>query len=95
MPMGAVVFVDFWLAPKLGFQNNYAERSGITFNWAAGLTWFVTLAVCTLLVFYGGVQIFFVSLPGWFVAAALYILLSKTLQRKAQPAPAPLASSAS
>ena len=28
------------------------------------------------------VQIFFVSLPGWFVAAVLYIVLSKIYQKK-------------
>jgi purine-cytosine permease-like protein len=81
MPMGAVVFVDFWLARRLGFQDNYAQRRGIAFNWAAGLTWFITLAVCVALVRYAGVAIFFVSLPGWFVAVALYIVLSHWFQR--------------
>ncbi len=83
MPMGAVVFVDFWLFRRLGFQDNYAARRGIAFNWAAGLTWFVTLAVCALLVRYAGIQIFFVSLPGWFVAAALYVALGRVLHRRA------------
>ena len=49
MPMGAVVFVDFWLSRRFGFQPNYAEHSGTDFNWAAGLTWFATLAGCVLL----------------------------------------------
>jgi TRAP-type C4-dicarboxylate transport system permease small subunit len=31
------------------------------------------------------VQIFFVSLPGWFVAAVLYIVLSKFYQKKVRP----------
>lgn len=69
MPMGAVVFVDFWLARRLGFQDAYAERSGSTFNWVAGLAWFLTLATCVLLVQFAGIEIYFVSLPGWFVAA--------------------------
>jgi purine-cytosine permease-like protein len=86
MPMGAVVFVDFWLSKRLGFQPNYAERTGTDFNWAAGLTWFATLAGCVLLVLKGGIQLYFVSLPGWFLAAILYITLSRLLQR---PAPAP------
>lgn len=80
MPMGAVIFVDFWLMKRLGLQDSYAERHGLTFNWAAGLTYFVTVAVCILLVKFAGVQIYFVSLPGWFVAAALYIGLSKRIQ---------------
>ncbi|MFC1761300.1 hypothetical protein ACFL6U_04380 [Planctomycetota bacterium] len=82
MPMGAVIFVDFWLIKKLGLQSNYAELSGKAFNWAAGLTWFVTLGVSWGLVQYTGMQIFFVSLPGWFVAAILYVVLSKFYQQK-------------
>ncbi len=82
MPMGAVVFVDFWLSQRFGFQPYYAEKTGIGINWAAGLTWLLTLATCWALVQFAGVQIFFVSLPGWFVAAILYVLLSKLMQRE-------------
>lgn len=89
MPMGAVVFVDFWLMRRLGLRDNYAARSGIGFNGAAGAAWLVTLAACVGLVYLnpeiGGIrpfQIYFVSLPGWFLAAALYIVLSAALQRK-------------
>ncbi len=82
MPMGAVVFVDFWLAERLGFRSEYASRAGIRFNWAAGLTWFLTLAGCVALVSRGHVQIFFVSLPGWFLAAVVYVVLSRLYQRR-------------
>ncbi|RKY12391.1 MAG: hypothetical protein DRP65_01440 [Planctomycetota bacterium] len=85
MPMGAVVFVDFWLIKKFGLQSNYAELSGKVFNWAAGLAWFLTLGVCVYFVKYAGIQIFFVSLPGWFVAAALYIGISILYQKKLRP----------
>ena len=81
MPMGAVVFVDYYLMNKFGLERNYAERTGIGFNWAAGLTWFVTLAACWSLVRLEYIGIFFVSLPGWFFAAVLYIVLSKLFQR--------------
>jgi purine-cytosine permease-like protein len=83
MPMGAVVFVDFWLSRRFGFRPNYAEYAGTDFNWAAGLTWFATLAGCVLLVLMGGIQLYFVSLPGWFLAAILYVTLSRLLQRPA------------
>ncbi|MBN2295024.1 MAG: hypothetical protein JXM70_21525 [Pirellulales bacterium] len=82
MPMGAVIFVDYYLLKKFGMQSNYAELSRKTFNWAAGLTWFITLGTCVALVKFAGVQIYFVSLPGWFVAAVLYIVLSKIYQKK-------------
>jgi purine-cytosine permease-like protein len=89
MPMGAVVFVDFWLFKRFGLRSFYAELSGERFNWAAGLTWVVTLGVCTWLVQTGRTQIFFVSLPGWFIAATLYVVISKLYQR--QPVPVAVA----
>ncbi|MBI5387214.1 MAG: hypothetical protein HZA90_21310 [Verrucomicrobia bacterium] len=83
MPMGAVIFVDFWVLPKLGLQRNFAEATGRSINWAAGAAWIVSVAVSTWLVKSGGLQIYFVSLPGWFVTALLYIVLSKAMQRSA------------
>ena len=88
MPMGAVVFVDFWLMKKLGLQSNYAEISKKEFNWAAGLTWFITLGVCWWLVQTDRVEIYFVSLPGWFFAAVLYVLLNIAYQRNMVELPA-------
>ena len=83
MPMGAVIFVDFYLLRKFGLASSYAETSRTYFNWAAGLTWFLTLAACWGFVSYAGMdKIFFVGLPAWFLAAILYIVLSKIYQRK-------------
>ncbi len=82
MPMGAVIFVDFWLLKRIGLRSNYAECTGISFNWAAGLTWLVTVLICAGLVMLGGLQIYFVSLPGWFVASILYIVLSRFYQQQ-------------
>ncbi|MCU0250935.1 MAG: hypothetical protein MUE61_12035 [Vicinamibacterales bacterium] len=82
MPMGAVIFVDFWLAGKFGFERNYAEKSGVPINWAAAIAWVATLAACLAVVNMGGMQIYFIGLPGWFAAAALYIVMSRVLQRK-------------
>jgi purine-cytosine permease-like protein len=81
VPMGAVVFVDFWLMKKLGLQPFYAEASGKSVNWAAGIAWVVTLCGCLALALSGTLEIFFVSLPGWFAAALLYILLSVVIQK--------------
>ena len=89
MPMGAVIFMDFWVLPKLGLRSNFAVATGAQFNWAAGLAWLLTIAVCTGLVLTGRTQIFFVSLPGWFITSLLYVALSKLLQSRAGgPAPA-------
>jgi hypothetical protein len=80
--MGAVVFVDFWLAGRFGFRSRYAEASGVSINWAAAVAWVATLVLCLAVVNTGGLQIYFVGLPGWFVAAFLYIVMSRLVQRK-------------
>jgi len=82
MPMGAVIFVDFWLAKRFGFRDRYAERTGVGINWAAGLAWAFTLAGCLAVVKMGGLEIYFIGLPGWFAAATLYVVLSRWVQRK-------------
>ena len=86
MPMGAVVFVDFWLIPKFGLRSSYAQLSGRSFNWAAGAAWLGTLAVCLGIVFIvGSWTLYFVALPGWFIASGVYILLSRVYQRQTVP----------
>ena len=87
MPMGAVVFTDFWIFPKLGLRQYYAEHRSLKINWAAGIAWLATLAICVALVKSGKpmFQIYFVALPGWFIATALYIGISK-LQQKGEAA---------
>ncbi|TWT77446.1 hypothetical protein Pla123a_21070 [Posidoniimonas polymericola] len=89
MPMGAVIFCDFWLLPKLGLRSYYAEHARLPINWAAAVAWLGTLAICVGLVkgfpdvMIGDVRVFeiyFVALPGWFIASALYVGLSQVLQ---------------
>ncbi|MCB0531417.1 MAG: hypothetical protein H6574_01180 [Lewinellaceae bacterium] len=80
MPMGAIIFIDFYLLPRLGLRSDYAEKAGIGINWAATGTWVLTLATCLFINFYVGVEIFFLGLPGWFVAVLLYTVLSYWVQ---------------
>jgi purine-cytosine permease-like protein len=82
MPMGAIIFADFYLSGKLGFTSNYALRAGTGFNIAAALTWLLSLAFCLGLNIFAGVEIFFLGLPGWFVAIIFYGVLSRLLQQK-------------
>lgn len=82
MPMGAVIFADFYLLKKLGLKSFYAESAGLSFYWAAAAAWLLTILACYLLVALGVMQIFFVSLPGWFIAVIIYLLLSKLMQKK-------------
>ena len=77
MPMGAVLFADFWLLPRMGLSDRYAERKGIMFSWPAFLAWGVSLGVCLVL----PIELFFKALPGWFLAVLIFVVLSAVQQR--------------
>lgn len=82
MPMGTVIFIDFWVFPKIGLKSYFAELTKTGFNLAAAAAWIATLLICILLNFQAGIEIFFLAIPGWFIAAVLYISLSYLIQRK-------------
>ncbi|WKN33535.1 hypothetical protein PZB74_09350 [Porifericola rhodea] len=82
MPMGAVIFIDYYILPKLKLKQNYAEHKGLGFYWAPAFTWFATLALCLILNMTLGIEIFFLGLPGWFLAASFYIVASRLMQQK-------------
>ncbi len=82
MPMGAVIFIDAYLMKKVGLLPFFAEKVGKRFNWAAGISWFFTLLTGLVFFLYLGVEVYFLGLPGWFIAAAIYLLMSFIVQRK-------------
>jgi purine-cytosine permease-like protein len=85
MPMGAIVFVDFWLLERCGLTSDYARRTRSSFNAAAGLAWLLALLICGMLNRWAGVQIYFLALPGWILAGLLFLGLSWLLQSRHTP----------
>jgi purine-cytosine permease-like protein len=82
MPMGAVIFADQYFMKKLGLKDFYAEKRNISFYLPPALAWLLTLGFCLFLNLYYGVQIFFLGLPGWFMAVIIYMSLSIYYQKK-------------
>ena len=80
MPMGAIIFIDFYVLKRIGLSDFYAEKAGIKLNWAAAIAWIVTLAIGLLMNKLMGIEVFFLGLPGWFIASSIYILVSKIYQ---------------
>lgn len=78
MPIGAVVFAEHWLFPKLGLPQYRAESQNMFINWPAFITWILTLVI----VFCLPIHMFFKWLPGYFIAQVLYIGLSWVETRK-------------
>jgi len=82
MPMGAIIIMDVYLLPKLNLKSNFSEYFKRNFNPSAALSWSLTLLVALFFILYFGVEVFFLGLPGWFVASFIYIISSKIVQQK-------------
>jgi len=77
MPMGAIIFADYWIIPRLGLSSLFAEKQKLLFSWPAGLAWLVTL----ILAFIIPLEIYFKALPGWFFTVVIF-LIGSTIQQK-------------
>ena len=73
MPMGAVVFAEHWILPRLGIEQYRAEKSGWLVNWPALIVWVGTLAFCALL----PIHLFYRWLPGYLLALVAYPALAR------------------
>ncbi len=82
MPMGAIIMMDIYVLPKLNLKSNYAEFFNRKFNPSAAISWALALLSALFFNIYFGVEVFFLGLPGWFVAAIVYIISSKIVQQK-------------
>jgi purine-cytosine permease-like protein len=82
MPMGAVIMMDIYVLPKLNLKSNYAEFFNRNFNPSAAISWLLTLLSAIYFNIYFGIEVFFLGLPGWFIASLVYIISSKIVQQK-------------
>ena len=85
-PVGAVIVVDHYLADRVGITPEYAARTGSRFNVAVLLAWAVPVAAAMYFYQAHGVNSFFLPLPTWLACGALYIALTKLINRPPQPA---------
>jgi cytosine permease len=79
MPMGAVIFADYYLMPLLDLKRNYAELKKILFSWPAAFAWLLTEIICFYVI---PGELFFKALPGWFIAIIVYVGLSFVQQKR-------------
>ncbi len=80
-PMGAVIFVDFYFMKKIGLRDEYAQRTGSSFNVAVLVAWLLPVSVGLYLIFWQGVFAAYAVIPAWFACGILYLLLSKVTQK--------------
>ncbi|QDV81622.1 hypothetical protein [Planctomycetes bacterium TBK1r] len=91
-PMGAVIFVDFYLMKKFGLQNEYATRSGTPINFAVLIAWLLPVVVGLYLIFQQGVFAAYAVIPCWIACGILFIVLSKFTQKASSESSATVSS---
>jgi len=80
MPVGAVVFTEHWLFPKLGIPRYQAEEKKKAFNWKVLLVWAGSLAFAFAL----PIHLYFRWLPGYIFAILFYVGLNLPLRNQGQ-----------
>ncbi len=83
-PMGGIIFVNHYLARKLGFLEDAAEATRSGFNMAVLLAWLIPAAIGLYLVFFKPDPIFaaYLVIPAWVASAVLYAILGKVMFSK-------------
>jgi purine-cytosine permease-like protein len=71
MPLGVVMFADCFILERLGLEFEAHARGFST--WPAIAAWVTTTAVCLPLALCGVLEVFFVPLPGVFLAGAVFL----------------------
>lgn len=80
-PMGAVIFVDFYLMKKFGLTDEYAEHSGVKINVAVLIAWLLPVSVGLYLILWQGFFAAYAVIPCWVACGLLYLVLSKFTQK--------------
>jgi len=73
MPIGAIVFTEHWVFPRIGFTRYWASHKKLTLSWPALLSWIIAIATALVLEQTGTLHLFFLFIPIWILTMVLYI----------------------
>lgn len=79
-PMGAILFVDYYLMKRFGLQDEYANKTKIPINFAVLIAWALPVSIGLYLIFYQGLFAAYAVIPAWISCGVLYLALSKWTQ---------------
>ena len=75
-PVGAIVFVEHWLFPRLGWRQYWFSETGKLISWPALAAWMICVVLALGLWHYEILHMFFIAVPLWFGSAALYMIFA-------------------
>jgi purine-cytosine permease-like protein len=86
IPMGGVIFADHYLLERWGLKSYFAEKHNLMFNWSAGATWFLMLALALIMNLVYSVELYFLPVPVWILSVIVYVLFSRVYQKNLKTA---------
>jgi cytosine permease len=76
MPVGAIVFVEHWIFPRLGWTRFWTSRRGVVVSVPALVAWLLPLGLGLAAWQTGRLHLFFLAGPVWAGTAVLYLGLA-------------------
>lgn len=75
-PVGAIVFAEHWIIPKLGGTRCWATYKGWKINYAGLIAWGISLAFVAIMTVTKAMHSYFLFLPTYLLAMGSYIVLA-------------------
>jgi NCS1 family nucleobase:cation symporter-1 len=76
MPVGAIVFVEHRVFPRVGLTRFWASRKGLVVSWPALVAWLGSVGLAVAAWQAEWVHLFFLALPAWLLTAVVYTALA-------------------
>jgi len=79
-PMGGVIFVNHYLAKKMNFTQDFANKKGSSFNISVLLAWVIPVSLGLYFIFAKGLFPAYAVIPCWIASSLLYVFFMKILK---------------
>lgn len=80
--IGAIIFTEHWIIPKLGGSRYWAAYKGWKINYAGLLAWMIALAFVAVMTLTGAIHSYLLFLPTYILAMVSYIILACAMGAK-------------
>ncbi|SJM49376.1 Predicted mannitol permease [Gulosibacter sp. 10] len=77
--IGAIIIIEQFLFPKIGFTRYWAMYRGVKINWAAMIAWGVSILFVLIMLGTGAMHPNFIFIPEFFIAGACYLVLARIM----------------
>jgi len=81
-PFGAVIVFEHFLHKQTGIVKNYAEKANLSFNNSVFFAWLISFGLFYFVSVEFDIFLSFVTLPAWLLCGILFLVLSKSSQKK-------------